>query len=85
MDDDFLVEDAVERRLVHRAGERAEAAVAEAVEGGQVGVADGHARQAGGAGAEGVGFGGRDVAVDGFAQAAVRRDQIGHSGSPQIW
>ena len=40
VDDDFLVEHAVERGPVHRAGQRAQAAVAEAVERGQVGVAD---------------------------------------------
>ncbi len=40
VDNDFAVQNAVEGGLVHRAGQRAEAAVAEAIEAGEIGIAD---------------------------------------------
>src|SRR2546421_228539 len=73
-----LVGHAVPLGLGHRAGERAEAAVADAVERRQVGLADGDAGQALGL-AEHVGRPvGGEVAVDRLGEAAVRRDQVSH-------
>src|SRR5206468_8782676 len=79
----------------HRAGERAEAPVADAVQAGQVGVADGELRQAGSPAAEVGRLDGGDSAVDRLMQAAVRRDQVRHhlsfgtpsgcGGAVQIW
>ena len=63
----FLIQDAIESRLVHRAGERTETAVAEAVEAGQIGIADRHLLQGCSLLGEIRSFGGRYGTIDGFA------------------
>src|SRR5262249_38710415 len=89
-DDDLVVEDLAERRRVHRPGQRTEAAVAEAVERGQVGVTDRYALEAGRPAAEVVDLGGRHQAVHGLGQPPVRGNQVLHrivlqSRTGQIW
>src|SRR5262249_23251164 len=83
-DDDLVVEDPVESRLVHRPGERAQAAVAQAVEAGQVGVADRDALQGRRPAAEVLGLLDPDGALDGVTQPPVGRDQLWHRSNSLI-
>ena len=76
------VEDPVVRGGIHRAGEWAEAAVAKAVHGREIGVGDGHLGQLRGVGLEFLDFGRGDRATNRFAQAAVRQNQISHRFHP---
>ncbi len=76
--DDGFVEHAVKRGGIHGAGDRAEGAVAPAVDGGKVGVGNGDLRELGGFGLECGDFVGRDHEIDRFRQSAMGRDQISH-------
>ncbi len=76
---DLLIEDPIEGGTIHRAGEGAETAVADAIEAGQVGVAYRHLGEHGGEPAELGNFVSRHHAVHRLAQAAMGRNQIGHS------
>ena len=78
LDDDFLVEHPIEGCLVHGPDERTEAAVAEAIEARQIGVADRHLFERRGLAAKVNSLGQRHHAIYRFASASVRRNQVRH-------
>src|SRR5262249_31838667 len=68
---------------VHRPGERAESAVAQAVEAGQVGVADRHLLEGSRLAAEVVRLLRWDHTIDGLGEAPVRGYQVRHHYTPE--
>src|SRR5262249_43340465 len=77
-DDSLFVQDLIESGLIHRSSQRAEAAIAKAIEARQVCIADWDFLERSGV-LDKVGyFRGGDGTVDGFAQTAMRWNQIGH-------
>src|SRR5439155_52527 len=76
-----LGEDALVGGLVHRAGERGEPAVTEAIDAREVGVGERDLGEARRLRPEALHLVRRDGQGDGLGEAAVGRDQIGHRGS----